>query len=97
MDFLKMLKEMADEVSEKRKVVKTIKIKKSWEPALKDLRDAQEEGNKILDELEKTRNKTETLKKAFWSRVEIDLNDFDSNMRVNREKNVIEIYEEDEE
>jgi hypothetical protein len=93
----RMMSSMCDE--KKEKLVSTMKVRDEWRPKLDAMKQAKQEARDILEQLEKAQAKYETLKKAFWSEVEIDLNDFGNPMTYNMNTDEIEIkqYVEDEE
>lgn len=82
-DLLDMLKK---EALDDMDVLKTIPMKKEWKAKYQEFKKtallAHEQGKKA-----------ESLRKSFWSTVELELNDF-SPMRVNEDDSEIEILED---
>lgn len=69
---------------EKTKVIKTIPCKKEW---LKDFKDLKATSDLAVE----MKNKAQTLSRAIWAKIEIDLNDFSTDMRLNEETGEIEV------
>ncbi len=82
---------MIDDDEEEDKVVeKTIPMKPEW----KKLR---EEWMKHRDAYKEAEAKASTLRKAFWSKVEMDSGIYNQEMEVDDENNEIKIFADDKE
>jgi hypothetical protein len=91
-DSLKDLVEHIKQIHDKCEgtVEKTIPIKPEWRKQIVELKNVE-------SELEQLAAKRRTLKNAFWSRVEIDINTYDRSLRYNLDTDEIEVLSKDKE
>src|SRR6185295_12402195 len=71
----------------KEKVVKSFSMKPAWLKTYKEMAKAREESDTLA-------NKANSLKRAFWSTIELETDDFNHNMRINTTTLEIEVLEE---
>lgn len=90
-DFKKLISMMEGEEEERREL-KTIPMRKEWRHSCDILTKQQSLMVDLVEKLEAEKNKYDTLRKAFWSQVEIDLNDFNHTMRYDLKADEIIIF-----
>lgn len=71
-----------------QKVIKSIPMRPTWQKLHKAFCDS-------VDEAQLAHHRMDSLRKKFWSTVEGDLSIFDKSLRVNTEKNELEVLEDE--
>jgi hypothetical protein len=83
-----------DDEEDERKVIKSIPVRKEWRDALNKLKEVQEDGLDLNQQLKETLFKAKSLKGLFFGQIENDLGIYDENLRYNQETDEIEFLEE---
>lgn len=83
MDFKDFLKLLTKHNKDEFVVGKTVPLKKEWAKEYAEMCD-------MGDQADLLRKKHDSMRSLFWSKVELELNEY-GQMRVNRENNEIEI------
>ena len=87
-NFLKDLLRHLKGQNKERNVSRSIPLKVKWS---EEVRRMSEEKNKISSMMEEL----EADRKKLWAIIELDLNDFKTDKRINREKGELEILEDE--
>ncbi len=92
------IQRMMKEVNEKdcyagKKVIKSIPAKKKWVEGYQKLEDHSRMMEKLQDELMKEGEKHNSMRKNFWTTIELELNDFTTHLHFNEKTNEIEFME----
>ena len=85
---IEILKKIVESADCKTKVIATHKV---TEPQKKLWQEFETLNTKAKD----IEAKAQTAKKKFWNKVEADLNDFDHNIRIDTDRWVLEVHEDD--
>lgn len=89
---IKKLISMMEGEEEERRELKTIPMRKEWRHSADTLAKQKSRMVDLIEKLEAEKNKYDTLHNAFWSQVEIDLNDFNHRMRYDVKSDEIIIF-----
>ena len=89
---VKKLISMMEGEEEEQRELKTIPMRKEWRNSCDALSKQKSIVVDLLEKVEAEKHKHDTLHKAFWSQVEIDLNDFSHSMKYNSKTDEIIIF-----
>jgi len=90
----KLAKEAMKSIESRKKVVKTLKIRKSWQKALDEMVAADKALFEISKQVIELKRKSNSKNILFWAMVEDETGMYDEEMRFNKETNLIEVTED---
>ena len=90
-EFLEFMEKKLNNDDDDLVLVKTIKIKKEWQPALNKLIASKDKGKALIAQLEKITRETSLLDDAFWAMVRLSSEDLREARRLTYDEKRMEI------